>query len=154
MITKSYKDLCIEIQLLELRVKDLKREYNFYASFIDTKPRGIRVSTTEGERVTSSKPYMNPEEAYRKCAEINALLIQYDELLTDKLTTKVEMEKGMEQLETLEGKINYYFHVKKMKLYEIADELGYSYEWIREVKSRYERRQNNPQSTHKFCAKV
>ena len=150
MIAKSYKDLCIEIQLLELRVKDLKEEYNFYASFIDSKPNGIRVSTTDTERVTGSKPYMNPEEAFNKCTEINALLVQYDKLLTDKLKTKSEMEVGMEQLETLEGKINYYFHVKNKKLYEIADELGYSYEWIREVKSRHDKKEKNLQSTHKF----
>ena len=154
MIAKSYKDLCTEIQLLELRVKDLKQEYNFYASFIDSKPAGIRVSSTESERVTSSKPYMNPEEAFKKCTEINALLVQYDKLLTDKLNTKAEMEKGMEKFETLEGKINYYFHVKNMKLYEIADYLGYSYDWIREVKSRHDKKQKNQQSTHKFSFRV
>lgn len=141
MVVRSYRDLCKEIELLELRVNDLRQEYNFYASFIDNKPSGISTSRISHDKVQSSNPYMPPEDAYRKCVEINDLLMQYDELITDKLETKAKMEKGMGELETLEGKINYMFHVKDMKLYEIAEELKYSYEWIRHVKSRYDRTQ-------------
>ena len=141
MIARSYKDLCKEIQLLEMRVNELKEEYRFYSRFLDKKPAGIRTSSVAEEKVQSSHPYMSAEEAYRRCAEINNLLIQYDEIITNKLKAKEEMEKGMSELETLEGKINYMFHVKNMKLYEIADELGYSYEWIRHVKSRYDKTQ-------------
>ena len=84
---------------------------------------------------------LDPAEAYKRCAEINSVLLELDELLTKKLQTKAEMEKKMSEFETLEGKINYLFHIKNMHLYEIAEKLGYSYSWIRQVKSRYDNEQ-------------
>ena len=141
MIVKSYHDLCKEIEILETRMKDLKEEYNFYANFLEAKPSGIRTSQIGHDKVQSSNPYMPPDEAYKRCVEINSLLVQYDALVTDKLKAKQEMEKSMSDFETLEGKVNYMFHVKNMKLYEIADELGYSYGWIRHIKSRYDKSQ-------------
>mgnify|MGYP006892263940 FL=1 len=136
--------------MLEERVKDLKKEYRFYMSFLSSKPEGVTTSTIKPDKVQSSNPYMPPEEAYEKCAVINDLLMQYDELITEKLRTKAEIEKGMSDFETLEGKINYMFHVKNMKLYEIADELGYSYDWIRHVKNRYDKTQKK----HNFSVKT
>lgn len=141
MVVQSYHDLCKEIEILEMRIKDLKEEYNFYAGFLEAKPSGIRTSQIGHDKVQSSNPYMPPEEAYRRCAAINELLMRYDELVTNKLRTKQKMEKSMSDFETLEGKVNYMFHVKNMKLYEIADELGYSYGWIRHIKSRYDKSQ-------------
>lgn len=151
MVVQSYHDLCKEIEILETRIKDLKEEYNFYAGFLEAKPSGIRTSQIGHDKVQSSNPYMPPEEAYRKCAVINELIMQYDELVTNKLKAKQEMEKSMRELETLEGKINYMFHIKGMKLYEIADELGYSYEWVRHVKSRYDRTQRQHKLSRKSC---
>lgn len=150
MVTQTYSDICKEIQLLELRLKDLKKEYRFYLGFISSHPGQMKTSSLQSDKIQSSNPYMPAEEAYRKCMEINELIVQYDELITNKLSTKREIEKGMSDFETLEGKINYYFHVKNMKLYEIADELGYSYNWIRQVKHRHD----NEQRTNKFLNRV
>lgn len=142
VVTASYHDLCKEIQLLELRVKDLHKEYNFYMGMFEGKrPRLEMERSIKEDRVQTSSKYMPPDVAYAKCVEINELLVQYDELITSKLKTKAEIEKGMSEFETLEGKINYHFHVQNLKLYEIADKLGYSYEWIRHVKSRHDRAQ-------------
>lgn len=140
-ITKSYHDLCREIEIIELRIDDLKEEYRFYMRMFSQGPGEVKATRYDRDLVTSSKPYMDPEEAYQRCAEINAMLIELDELLTKKLETKAEMEKKMSDFETLEGKINYLFHIKNMRLYEIAEELGYSYSWIRKVKSRYDKEQ-------------
>src|SRR5690625_4746163 len=103
MITQSYHDLCREIQMLENRVEDLKKEYRFYMGFLSSKPEGVTTSTIKPDKVQSSNPYMPPEEAYKKCAEINELLVQYDELITGKLKAKEALEKGMSEFETLEG---------------------------------------------------
>ena len=150
-ITKSYHDLCREIEIIELRIDDLKEEYRFYMRMFSQGPGEVKATRYDRDLVTSSKPYMEPEEAYRRCAEINEILVELDGLLTKKLETKAEMEKKMSDFETLEGKINYMFHIKGMKLYEVADELGYSYDWIRHVKSRYDRTQRQHKLSRKSC---
>ena len=150
-ITKSYHDLCREIEIIELRIDDLKEEYRFYMRMFSQGPGEVKATRYDRDLVTSSKPYMEPEEAYRRCAEINEILVELDGLLTKKLETKAEMEKKMSDFETLEGKINYMFHIKGMKLYEVADELGYSYDWIRHVKSRYDRTQRQHIFSRKSC---
>ncbi|EGL82092.1 hypothetical protein CathTA2_2455 [Caldalkalibacillus thermarum TA2.A1] len=140
-ITKSYHDLCREIEIIELRIDDLKEEYRFYMRMFSQGPGEVKTTRYDRDLVTSSKPYMEPEEAYQRCAEINDMLLELDELLTKKLQTKAEMEKKMSEFETIEGKINYLYYIKNMHLYEIAEKLGYSYSWIRQVKSRYDNEQ-------------
>ncbi|SEN53533.1 sigma factor-like helix-turn-helix DNA-binding protein [Lihuaxuella thermophila] len=115
---KLYSDLCTEIDILTLRIKDLEMEYKFwYRACFGNRSFPLDICLKRMEEI---------------CDQVE----MYSTLLEEKEKTRKEIEKRMSEFEGLEYKVSYLRDVKGMTLAEIAAELGYSYIWIKQISAR------------------
>ncbi len=116
-VVTSYKDLNKEIEIYKEMLESYEREQ--YAIY-----RLLKVPGIDYPRYLELQLALNNKTA----------IVQ--SILDDKIQTKKEMKEKLKQLEGLEYKITYKRYIKGKTLYEIADELGYSYDYIKEISSR------------------
>ena len=125
LLISTYQDLLTEIEVYEERLKDLEREQ--YA--ID---RLVKSNTID---------YYNQLE---RQLDLNNKYAITQSILEDKKETQRQMLEKIQQLEGLEYKIAYKRFIEGKTLNEIAGELGYSYDYIRELSSKAKRTHNYP----------
>ncbi len=125
LLISTYQDLLTEIEVYEERLKDLEREQ--YA--ID---RLVKSNTID---------YYNQLE---RQMDLNNKYAITQSILEDKKETQRQMLEKIQQLEGLEYKIAYKRFIEGKTLNEIAGELGYSYDYIRELSSKAKRTHNYP----------
>lgn len=143
-----YKDLCLEIDILELQIKGVEKEYsNIYNKSLHVKPKGVNAVDYGSERVTGGLVQIPAYDAIGKLDNLIDRLNEMKQELLAKKKLKEEVEEELKKFEGLPYKVNYMRIVEGKKLTEIADELDYSYDYIREVASK-----NNPLKTHKKVA--
>mgnify|MGYP001248578488 FL=1 len=130
LLIATYEDLLTEIEVYEERLKDLEREQ--YA--ID---RLVKSNTID---------YYNQLE---RQMDLNNKYAITQSILEDKKETQRQMLEKIQQLEGLEYKIAYKRFIEGKTLNEIAGELGYSYDYIRELSSKAKRTHNYPTQTAK-----
>ena len=126
-ITKSYHDLCKEIDILYTRIKDLENEFHMW----QRKMGGV-----------GKKPIAPLDIALNRMKEICDLVETYVTILDEKEKTRKKIEQHMSEFEGVEYKVAYLRDVKGMTLPEVAVELGYSYDWIRKLSARTSRLKN------------
>lgn len=125
-VMQSYQDLCKEIDILETRLRDLEREYTFL----------YKQGWTNGNK----RPIMGMGLIIERLEWIIEEFKTLEQVLQWKYETKEEMEKKINQLEGLDYKVAYMRDIKGMPLIEIAAELGYSYDWIKKISAKTQRR--------------
>ncbi|GED13996.1 hypothetical protein [Aneurinibacillus migulanus] len=140
--TESYIDLCNEIEMLEIRIKDIEREREFLRlSMYDNKP-GFRATASYGtEQVQNGYAPMSLDRILERLNKVDDSLNTLYEVLNAKKDAKRKMESVLGNFDGLEYKVAYMRDIKRMKLHEIADELGYSHDWIRKISSRVKKAQ-------------
>lgn len=121
VVTQSYRDLCTEIDILEIRIWDLENEYNFwyrqcFGSYI---PLDICLERME-----------------KICDAVEA----YVTLLEEKEKARRRIEEKMSEFEGIDYAVCYRRDVLGMTLPEIAADLGYSEIWIKKISARNKRR--------------
>jgi DNA-directed RNA polymerase specialized sigma subunit len=116
LLISTYQDLLIEIDVYESRLEDLQRE--------DYALRRIEYNRIDLETYVNRKHKLNNEAA----------IIQA--ILEDKKETQKAILEKLSKLEGLEYKIAYKRFVEGKTLNEIAEELGYSYQYMKEISSR------------------
>jgi DNA-directed RNA polymerase specialized sigma subunit len=116
-----YHDLCIEIDIITIRIKNLESEYKYWlmACHDSTINRAFPLDTC-----------LNRMENI--CNKVE----EYTTVLEEKERTRREIEQRMNEFEGLEQKVAYMRDVKDMTLPEIAADLGYSYIWIKKISAR------------------
>lgn len=115
---KLYSDLCAEIDILTIRIKDLEAEYRFwYRACFGGKSFPLDICLARMKEI---------------CDQVE----MYSTLLDEKEKTRKGIEKRMAKLEGLEHKVAYLRDVKGMTLAEIAAELGYSHIWVKKISAR------------------
>ena len=136
----TYHDICHEIELLVLRAVDLEKD-------IERKRRELlRTGGTHVKLVASysGMPFSNYvsrpfDVLWEERRQLEMQLEDVLDVLSLKKECKKRMEAVMEKCESLEYKVAYLRDVKRKKLYEIANELGYTYEYTREISARVKR---------------
>lgn len=111
---QEYFDLCDEIEILHLRVKDLEKQLE------------IAHDTCYGHSMPLDKALTFYDGARER---LNTLML----LLDSKRTTKIMMERSMEQFKSVAYQVAYRRDIVRQSLKEIADDLGYSYGWVRQI---------------------
>lgn len=141
-ITQSYHDLLKEIEIIELRLEDLKSEQRKLRRILDAPDTPSAMIASYGKERVQSSPYwmtlLHVEERYE---EISKLIRPLEDTFSRKLLTKRQIEEKLNEFEGLEYKIIYAYEMQGKPLYQVADELGYSYDWIRQVYSRTKKAQ-------------
>lgn len=126
-VTRSYHDLCKEIDILEVRIRDLEREYKFW------------YANCFGKDAWQQFPL---DVSLNRMKEICDLVELYASILDEKEKTRKEIEQHMSEFEGIEYKVAYLRDVKGMTLPEVAADLGYSYDWIKKLSARTSRLKN------------
>lgn len=141
---QTYKDLCGEIDILEMRIADLERELrNLFKLMNANEPKMPGAIDYTQDKVTNSRYAPSLDELVPRINEINAVLDGLYQNLKAKNLTKSGIEKTLDEFEGLEYKVAY-MRTQGKSLKVIAVELGYSYDYIREVSSRTK----NPHKAH------
>ncbi|WP_332238895.1 hypothetical protein [Sporolactobacillus sp. KGMB 08714] len=120
MSLKMYNELCEEIDILYLRIQQLEIERKYYWKM-------------------GARSIIHFDQAMEKVCEVDDVLRPLYAILEDKEYVKKRLEQ---KISTLDG-IDYKVAIMKIQgksLIEIADELGYSYSWIKRVSSKISNR--------------
>ncbi|WIF95037.1 hypothetical protein [Caminicella sporogenes] len=119
---KSYYNLCIEIDNLEEYIQNLERE--IYA---------IRRLMEPG------RTYISLDKLVTRFNNVeNALAVLYS-VLEDKKETRKKIIKNIRKLKGIDYKVVYLRDIKNMPLKKIAEKLGYSEIYIKEISARNKR---------------
>lgn len=133
----TYNDLCNEIEILNIRAYEIKTEMDFVKRHMHTPPRAKLVASYSG--MPNASGTLSFE---RLCGQYFALQTTLDDV-NDILSLKREAQKRMElrmaDFKGLEYQVVVMRDVQRKPLTEIADELGYSYNWIRKISSKVAR---------------
>jgi DNA-directed RNA polymerase specialized sigma subunit len=122
-IMQSYNDLTRMIELMRSQVELLEGEQAYWWWVGDKPGKGFM----EYDLSVTSKKFDNIQEQLRQA---NKILDFYE-------TVKADMDKHIHSLEGLEFKIAYKRFVENKTYKEIAKELKYSYDYVRQVASRH-----------------
>lgn len=133
-----YYDLTKEIEILELRLMDLENEL-----------QAARKLCFTGMLPSDPQPVHVPlDVALGQYDDVVAKIRETSERLAEKKLVRQKMESAMRDFKGIEYQVAYLRDIKGLPLYKIAEELGYSYDWIRKVSSRIK-----AQRRHKKVAK-
>lgn len=113
LLISTYQDLLREIEIYENRLEDLYRE--------DYALRRIEYNRIDLDVYVERKHKLNNEAAILQS------------IIEDKKETQRQILEKINKLEGLEYKIVYKRFIEGKTLNEIADELGYSYGYIRNL---------------------
>lgn len=127
MVTKSYHDLCAEIDILQLRIQELEAEFSMW----ERRMGGV-----------GRKPIAPLDIVMDRMKEICDLVETYSIVLEKKERTRRQIEERMADIDKLENKVAYMRDVECKSLAEIAVDLGYSYDWIKKLSARTSRLKN------------
>lgn len=120
---RMYHDLCGEIDCLYLRIHQLEIERKYYWKM------GTR----------AFKAPMPFDRALEYIYEIDAALNPLYKILEDKEYVKSRLERKISELEGVDYKVAI-MQIQGKSLVEIADELGYSLDWMKRISARVSNR--------------
>jgi len=120
----TYNDLCKEIEILELRASDLEFQMNMARKVCF---RGF---------ITDRYSRIPLDRALTSYDDIKEELLGVVAILEHKLQTKRQIEQKMSEFDGLEYQVAFRRDVLRQPLDKIADDLGYSYNWIMKISSR------------------
>lgn len=134
----TYNDLCNEIEVLAARAYGIKKEMEYIKRHMDTPPRTKLVASYNG--MPGGSGSMSFEHLCTQYCTLQASLNEINDILSLKREARQRMEAKMDDFEGLEYQVVVMRDVQRKPLTEIADELGYTYDYIRKISSRVQRR--------------
>lgn len=135
---QSYRDILYEIELWEIRVWELESQLKILMKEMFPAPRTKMVADYSGMPGGGSME-INFVSKWGEMQHIEFGLIEARDILSLKHEAKRRMESKMKQFNGLEYQVAYQRDVERRPLQKIADDLGYSYEWIRKVSMKTKR---------------
>jgi hypothetical protein len=136
---KLYYDITKEIEIYELRLIDLEAEL-----------KAARKLCFSGQLPSDPMPVHVPlDKALEQYDAVVAKIREVSDHLAQKKLIRQRIEQNIRDFQGIEYRVAYMRDIEGKPLYQIADELGYSYDWIRKVSSRIK-----AQRRHKKVAKT
>lgn len=138
-VVKSYKDLCEEIEIWKERLKT----YEIQLKTI------IKLAKLDGPSditaIDYSKPYVDGtkqigfEEALQMLHKIENHIYLHKQAIENMERYKKRIKERIKNLEGIDYKVVYMRDIEGKSLKEIAEALGYSYDYIKEISARNKR---------------
>ncbi len=135
-VVKSYKDLCEEIEIWKERLKT----YEIQLKTI------IKLAKLDGPSditaIDYSKPYVDGtkqigfEEALEMLQKIENHIYLHKQAIENMERYKKRIKERIKNLEGIDYKVVYMRDIEGKSLVDIAEELGYSYDYIKEISAR------------------
>ncbi|WP_199614672.1 sigma-70 family RNA polymerase sigma factor [Paenibacillus alkalitolerans] len=135
---ESYRDLCKEIELWEIRLDDLKTERFKLLKPLLKAPQTKLCASYEG-MPGAGMQVINFAKEWDRITQIDESIEEVQDILSLKREAKKRMEQVISKMSVLEYRVAIMRDVERKKLNDIAEELGYSYEWIRKISMRTKR---------------
>lgn len=135
-IIKSYQDLCYEIEIWKSRVRA------YQAEIIALSELASIYGPSDIGGIDYSKPRISKtsiigfEEYLLRLYQIEAHIKVYEAAIETMKKSKEEIEKKIEAMSGIDKQVVYLRDIKGMLLKDIADQLGYSHQYIKEISAR------------------
>ena len=136
-IIKSYKDLCIEIEIWEMRLEAYQTEIKAL----------IKLSKAYGPEEVKAIDYTQPkvqgtrqigfEEFLVRLNKLESHMLLHKETIDSMIKIKTNIEEKLRELEGLDKRVVYLRDIEGKRLADIAEELGYSEIYIKKISARY-----------------
>lgn len=148
----TYKDLVIEIDILEIRIDDLarEREYLIHAMYHNA-PKFNGVVDYSKDNVQNGFVPMSLDRILERLEDINNAIDFQQEMLNKKKDTLRKIEHLLDKLEGLDYEVAYMRDMQGMSLQQIADKLGYSYNWVSKISSKIKKAKRRQENLDKPC---
>ncbi|CDQ22587.1 hypothetical protein [Halobacillus karajensis] len=136
-LMKNYSDLLTEIECIKQEIRLTEREFEYWSGIRmhDKESDGIPLGTMKHHKVSTQLTQIE-----KKRIALNRL----NERLEYHEKYKERMDKLMQQFNGLEYKVAYKKWVEMKKLKEIAEELGYSEQYIKEISAKLSKTYKKP----------
>lgn len=140
---KCYKDLLELIDINENILNNCKQSYRQIEMFLlkQGRPAGYREATSyiDADCIRGSREELHAED-YQKLInemqQLDSMRFLQEEILKNLYKTKDEIDNKLINLQGLEYKVEYLKYVKGYSLQQIADELNYSIDRIKQISAR------------------
>lgn len=131
---KNYKDLCLEIDIQKIRVREIENEIRQLKKLLEGPKEltGIDYSKQPGGQII----HVPLDRVFDRVVRLEEKLDVEKEILREKIRAKKEIDERLLKLKGLDYKVVYLRDIKGMKLEDIAEELGYSKRHIERISAR------------------
>lgn len=134
----KYKNLDNQIFHIKLRIKTLEMEKEKMIKL--SGPGEVRTQTYDTRAGSAGSYYISVQDLYDDLAKILKELKEWRQELKILINKKDDLEDFLARETTkVERKVFYYRDIEGMSLKEISEELGYSYQYIREVSTKLDK---------------
>lgn len=135
-IIKSYKDLCKEIEIWKIRVEAYEAEIDALKKLAKLYgPGSVQAIDYSQPRVQGSSQ-IGFEEALFRLHQLESHIFIHENAIKKMTESKESIEDCIESLEGLDKKVVYMRDIERKSLVDISEELGYSYQYIKEISAR------------------
>lgn len=135
-IIKSYKDLCEEIEIWKWRVEAYKAEIKALKKLAKVYgPSDVKGIDYSQPKVQNTNQ-IGFEEFLERLYKLEHHIYIHEEAIKNMEKCRKNMEERIKKLEGIDQKVVYMRDIEGKKLMDIAEELGYSYQYIKEVSAR------------------
>lgn len=133
---KSYKDLCEEIEIWKWRVEAYKAEIKALKKLAKVYgPSDVKGIDYSQPKVQNTNQ-IGFEEFLERLYKLEHHIYIHEEAIKNMEKCRKNMEERIKKLEGIDQKVVYMRDIEGKKLMDIAEELGYSYQYIKEVSAR------------------
>lgn len=133
---KSYKELCEEIEIWKERVKAYKAEIKALKKLAKVYgPSDVKGIDYSQPKVQNTNQ-IGFEEFLERLYKLEHHIYIHEEAIKNMEKCRKNMEERIKKLEGIDQKVVYMRDIEGKTLKEIAEELGYSYQYIKEVSAR------------------
>ncbi|GFN35800.1 RNA polymerase sigma factor sigma-70 region 4 domain-containing protein [Tepidimicrobium xylanilyticum] len=136
---KSYKDLCEEIEIWKWRVEAYKAEIKALKKLAKVYGPSDITGIDYSQPKVQSTNQIGFEEFLERLHKLENHIYIHEEAIRNMEKCRRKMEERIKRLEGIDKKVVYMRDIEGKTLVEIADKLGYSYDYIKEVSARNKR---------------
>ncbi len=147
----TYKKLNEEIFLIKIRINNLERDLDRLK--YNSGPKDVQAQNYD---LKSGSPYvLNINDLYGEIEKTSKEINKWKKKLLELEFSKDDLEDWLKYDSTkLEKKVFYYREVEEMSLKDISEELGVSYDYVREINVKINKKMEKflkvPTKTHKM----
>lgn len=138
-IIKSYKDLCNEIEAWKYRVEAYKEEVKALKKLAKVDGPGEVRGLDYSQPAVQGSGQLAFEEYLIRLMKLENHIYIHEEAIGRMTKSKDRIKKKLEELEGLDKKVVYMRDLGNKSLVDISNELGYSYDYIKEISARNKR---------------
>ena len=132
----SYSDLTTEIEIIILRLDSLQNERKHLVKLMwSSKPKNISAMGFD-ERVISGRNDMTLDRISENINRIDSMIFIEENILEGLQTSEKLISEKLKKFKGLEFKVAYMKIIEKKSLEDIATELNYNYNYIKNISAK------------------